>query len=210
MAMSDYPVTYTQSPPEQRSRLSVFFRALLLIPHLVWAFFYGFAVVCVVIAAWFAIVCTGRWPAGMYAFVAGFTRFMGRLTAYCYLVVDAYPPFDGGEHPEYPVQIAVAPPKPQYSRLKTGFRFILAIPVYAIQYVFSLWLLVVAVAIWFVAVVTGRTAPALTEAQRMPMAYYVRANAYFGLVSEDWPPFDPGPAAAPSGDGGQRTVEAAA
>jgi hypothetical protein len=28
---------------------------------------------------------------------------------------------------------------------------------------------------------------------RMPMAYYVRANAYFYLVTEDWPPFDPGP-----------------
>jgi hypothetical protein len=27
------------------------------------------------------------------------------------------------------------------------------------------------------------------------MAFYLRANAYFYLVTEDWPPFDPGPAA---------------
>jgi hypothetical protein len=42
-------------------------------------------------------------------------------------------------------------------------------------------------------VFAGSTSPGLTEAMRMPMAYYVRANAYFYLITEDWPPFDPGP-----------------
>ena len=198
MVMDDYPVTYTQSPPERRSRLTVFFRALMVIPHLVWTCFYGIAFLVVVVLAWFAIVFTGRWPAAMYDFAAGFLRFVARLTAYCYLVVDVYPPFDGGEHPEYPVQLVVAPPKAEYSRVKALFRIILAIPVYVIQYVFSIWLAVVAIALWFVGVITGSTPPALTEAMRMPMAYYLRANAYFYLVTEDWPPFDPGPATGAS------------
>ena len=194
MPMATYPVVYKQDPPEKRSRLTVFFRILLAIPHMILAFFYGIAFFFVVVIAWFAILFTGRWPEGLYSFAAGFLRYSGRLAAYLYLIVDAYPPFDGGEHPEYPVQFIVAPPKPSYSRLKTFFRIILAIPVYVMQYIFSLWLLVVAVAIWFVAVITGRTSPGLMEAMRMPMAYYVRANAYFFLVTEDWPPFDPGPA----------------
>ena len=58
------------------------------------------------------------------------------------------------------------------------------------------WLFVVAVAIWFYGVFAGRRAPGLMEAMRMPMAYYIRANAYFCLITEDWPPFDPGPNAA--------------
>ncbi len=194
--MSTYPVVYTQDPPEQRSRLTVFFRLLCVIPHLIWACIYGIAFVVVVVLAWFAIVLTGRWPAGLYAFAAGFLRFTARLYAYMYLITDVYPPFDGAEHPEYPVRFTIAPPKASYSRPKAFFRAILAIPIYLVQYVFSLWLLVVAVALWFVAVITGRTPAGLTEAMRMPMAFYLRANAYFFLVSEDWPPFDPGPGVA--------------
>jgi Domain of unknown function (DUF4389) len=207
MAMSVYPVAYTQSPPQQRSRLTVFFRVLLVIPHAIVACVWGFAAFLAVVVAWFAIVITGRWPAALYDFVAGFMRFVGRLTAYMYLVVDQYPPFDGGEHPEYPVQLTIAPPKDEYSRVKTFFRFILAIPVYVVQYVLSIWLFLVAVAIWFVAVITGRTSPSLTEAMRMPMAYYLRATAYFLLLTEDWPPFDPGPASgASSQDRGEPAV----
>lgn len=191
--MSEYPVAYRQSPPEQRNRLTVFFRLIVVIPHLIWACLYGFAFGVVVLIAWFVIVFTARWPSGMYEFAAGFLRFYGRVLAYLYLVSDTYPPFDGGEHPEYDVTITIAPPQERYSRVKTGFRFILAIPVLIIQYFFSLWLFAVAVIIWIVAVFTGKTSAGLTEAMRMPMAYYVRSTAYVYLVTEDWPPFDPGP-----------------
>ncbi|MEY2517173.1 MAG: hypothetical protein QOJ89_4531, partial [bacterium] len=162
----------------------------------IWACIYGIGFFVVVVLAWFAIVITGRWPAALYDFAAGFMRFTARLYAYMYLITDVYPPFDGGEHPEYPVQFTIAPPKESYSRLKAFFRVILAIPVYIVQYVFSIWLFVVAVALWIVAVITGRTPQGMTEAMRMPMAYYLRANAYFYLVTEDWPPFDPGPGVA--------------
>jgi len=196
MAMSTYPVVYTQDPPEKRNRLTVFFRFFMVIPHFIWLCLYGIAFFVVVVIAWFAIVFTGRWPAALYDFAAGFVRYSGRVFAYMYLITDVYPPFDGGEHPEYPVQLVIAPPKEAYSRMKTFFRIILAIPVYIVQYVFSLWLFAVAVALWFVGVITGSTPPGLTEAMRMPMAYYLRASAYFYLVTEDWPPFDPGPGVA--------------
>lgn len=191
--MSEYPVAYRQVPPEKRSRLAVFFRILLAIPHAIWSIFYGFAFGIVVFVAWFAIVFTARWPRGLYDFAAGYLRFFGRLSAYMCLVTDAYPPFDGGEHPEYPVQVVIAPPKERYSRVKTFFRVILAIPIAIVQYILVLWLYLLAIAIWFVAVFTGRTGLDLMELTRLPLAYYVRATAYFNLVTEDWPPFEPGP-----------------
>ena len=110
-----------------------------------------------VFCAWFAILFTGRYPDGMYEFVAGFLRYSTRVNGYSYLVTDEYPPFDGAEHPEYPVVVNVAPPPEKLSRLTTFFRGILFIPVYIILYVFSIWIQLVAIAIWFVAVITGKT-----------------------------------------------------
>lgn len=186
--MSVYPIGYDQTPPIQRSRLTVFFRLLLLIPHLIWSMLYAFATCVVLIIAWFAIVLTARFPAGMYEFVAGFLRFYARVCAYALLVVDQFPPFDGGEHPEYPVRVKIGPPQAKYSRLKAFFRLILAIPIFILQYVFEIWLVVVAIAIWFVAVVMGKTLFELTEAMRFPMSYYVRSTAYVYLMTDRYPP----------------------
>lgn len=187
-----YPVAYDQRPPERRNRLTVLFRALLAIPHFIVGGIYGFVASFTLLIAWVAIVLTGRYPAGLYDFNAGFTRYTSRLVAYYLCVVDDYPPFGIGDHPEYPVRVPIGPPKARYSRAKAFFRIILMIPVAVIAYVMQLWLFAVAIALWFLGVFTGRTSPAITEAMRLPMAYYTRANAYFFLVTEDWPPFDPG------------------
>jgi len=141
--MSSYPVVYRQTPAIERSRLTVFFRFIMVIPHLLWSFVYGIAAHVVVFIAWFVIVLTGRYPKAMYEFVAGYVRFYTRLLAYIWLVTDEFPPFDGAEHPEYPVTVTIPPPQESYSRLSTAFRIILLIPVWILQYVFLLWIHVV-------------------------------------------------------------------
>jgi len=179
----------------KRSRLTVFFRGLMLIPHIFVAFFYGFAVYVVVFVAWFALLFTGRFPLGMYNFVAGYMRFITRVYGYGLLVCDQFPPFDGGEHPEYPVRAIIGPPQEKYSRLATFFRIILLIPIYIIQYVFEIWIFAVCVAIWFVAVIMGKTGPGLMEAYRFPIAFYARSTGYTLLLTDRYPPFsetDPG------------------
>src|SRR5262249_42247409 len=47
---------------------------LLAIPHYIVLFFLDIAALVVVIVAWFAIVFTGRYPRGLFDFVAGVTR----------------------------------------------------------------------------------------------------------------------------------------
>jgi hypothetical protein len=66
----------------------------LAIPHYVVLVFLDIAAVVVVIIAWFAILFTGRYPRGIFDFVAGVIRWHNRVLAYALvLVTDRYPPF---------------------------------------------------------------------------------------------------------------------
>jgi hypothetical protein len=67
---------------------------LLAIPHLVVLALLSVAAVFAVVAAWFAILFSGRYPRGIFDFVEGVLRWWQRVVAYAFLLVtDAYPPF---------------------------------------------------------------------------------------------------------------------
>jgi hypothetical protein len=67
---------------------------LLAIPHyVVLVVLVVFALVAIVVA-WFAILFTGRYPRGLFAFVVGVGRWALRVQAYALLLItDRYPPF---------------------------------------------------------------------------------------------------------------------
>ncbi len=67
---------------------------LLAIPHYFALAILGIAAIVAVIVAWFAIVFTGRYPRGIFAFVEGVIRWSNRVIGYAFtLVTDRYPPF---------------------------------------------------------------------------------------------------------------------
>ncbi len=67
---------------------------LLAIPHYVVLVFLYIGALFTVIAAWFAILFTGRFPRGLFDYVVGVGRWSNRVTAYAFLMVtDEYPPF---------------------------------------------------------------------------------------------------------------------
>jgi hypothetical protein len=78
---------------EGRSRLTIFFRGLLVIPHMIVSLFLGIALYVVYIIGWFAVIILGRWPAGLESFMIGFIRWSARFSAYYYLLTDDFPPF---------------------------------------------------------------------------------------------------------------------
>lgn len=199
-----YPVGYEVDFVETRSRLTTFFRYLLALPHFLLACVYGIGLYFAVIAAWFAIVFTGRYPPGLYGFNANVVRYLGRLQSYVNLTTDQYPPFDLGEHTEYPVRIPIGPAKESYSRLKTGLRIIFGIPVLLIQYALGIVASVAGLISWFWIVITGKQNEGLHNAIVLGMAYYARSTAYMCLLTEDWPPFsaEGGSALGPPSGGG--------
>ena len=72
--MSSPVVVFKTEYVEPRSRLTTFFRLIMVIPHaIVWSF-WAIAAFFAVVAAWFAIVFTGQYPQGLYDFVTSFQR----------------------------------------------------------------------------------------------------------------------------------------
>lgn len=66
----------------------------LVIPHIFILLFLAIASFFVTIIAWFAILFTGKYPAGMFNFIVGVLRWRLRVEAYAVLLItDRYPPF---------------------------------------------------------------------------------------------------------------------
>lgn len=184
-----YPVTFEADYHEQRSRLTAFFRLLLAIPLAIWAYVFGIVSLILIAISWLVIVITGRFPAALYEFVSGYVRFLTRVIAYASLLCDPYPSFGPGDDPDYPVRMTFAGPLEKYSRLRTFFRAILAIPVAVLRYVMQLLLEVGAFAAWFVILFTGKMPRGLFDVMVLANSYTARSDAYLYLLTETYPPF---------------------
>ena len=88
-----YPVTIGVTYPEKLSRLSTFFRLILLIPQNIVLYFLGIVAFVLMFFAWWAIMFTGKYPKGLFDFVTGYLRWGTRVNGYTYLLTDKYPPF---------------------------------------------------------------------------------------------------------------------
>lgn len=183
-----YPVIFEADYAESRSRLTAFFRLILAIPLAIWLYLYALVAAIAIVIAWFAIVFTARYPRGLYDFVAGYTRFYARFTAYATLLTDPYPSFGGADDPDYPVRMRFEPLE-RYSRLKTLFRIILAIPIAILRYVMTILLEIGAIGAWIVIVITGKLPRGLYDLMVLANSYIARSDAYLYLLTETYPPF---------------------
>jgi hypothetical protein len=87
----DYP--YPDVPNDLNRGLPLV-KWFLAIPHYIVLAFLFIGVILAVIAAWFAILFTGRYPRGLFDYVEGVLRWHNRVVGYAFvLVTDRYPPF---------------------------------------------------------------------------------------------------------------------
>lgn len=89
-----YPASLAFVDAERvRNRLTVGFRLILIIPHMIVVGLLSIAWWVTSCVAWFAILFTGNYPQGLYDFGVGVLRWFIRVEAYLLLLVDEYPPF---------------------------------------------------------------------------------------------------------------------
>jgi hypothetical protein len=183
---SSYPVRLVGGDELTRSRLTVFFRIFLLIPHVIVVALYGIASFVVVVIAWFAALFTGRVPDGMHDFIAGYLRYSVRVTAYGTILADPFPPFGAGG--SYPVDLEIDPPVEQ-SRLTVFFRLILAIPCLFVANILQYLLELLAIGNWIVALIIGSVPGGMQNLGMFCLRFTTRTNAYAMLVNPRYPAF---------------------
>jgi len=89
----EYPARFEIEYPERLSRLLIFVKWLLAIPHIVILALLALVGFVVYVIAWFAILFTGRFPRSLFDFLVGIRRWSFRVHAYIWLMRDEYPPF---------------------------------------------------------------------------------------------------------------------
>src|SRR5215213_40341 len=200
-----HPVKLRLSDDLERTRVTVFFRLLLAIPHLVWLNLWGIAVFLVTILNWFATLATGTPWQTAHAFASRYVRYTVHVYAYIGLLADPYPTFGGNV--DYPVDVELPEPGPQ-SRWRVLFRLLLAIPALLLGSVLAtgFWyrgdsadsyyaivglLTIVALLGWFAILARSRMPRGLRDAGAYAVSYNAQLYAYLLLVTDRYPNSDP-------------------
>lgn len=198
--MNDRPIRLLVDDDLRRSRLTVFFRWFLAIPHLFWVNVWAFGVIFSAIAQWFVVVVRGRPAAPLTDFHVAFVRYTLNLGAYVALAANPFPGFLGEQG--YPIDIEIDAAE-RHRRLSAAFRLLLAIPAVAMLAVLDgngavgtyipLGGLVFAAAFlgWFACLVLGRMPLGLRNLAAYGLRYAAEVYAYVLLVTPTYPTSDP-------------------
>jgi hypothetical protein len=185
MELPAHPVRIEVREGLERSRLTVFFRLLLAVPHLVWLGLWGVLALLAAIAGWLAALATGRLPEPLHRFLAAYVRYASHVYAFASVVGGPFPGFVGAAG-SYPVEAEIDPPASQ-GRLGVAFRLVLALPALVVASAYGGVLVVVAVLCWFAALVTGRVPPGLRDLGAVCIRYDAQTLAYLCLLTSRYP-----------------------
>jgi hypothetical protein len=174
---------YAGTAPQ--SRVTVIFRIILAIPQFIVLFFLGIAAFVVAVIGWFAALVTGQLPEFAHTFLGGVIRWEIRVSAYMFLLTDAYPPFSL-EDVEYPVR-TILPGRGPLNRVSVFFRIILAIPAFVFAQIVEYGLTApLSFVMWIVVIVTGRMPPSLYDTYSSLLRYLARLHAWFSMVTSEY------------------------
>jgi hypothetical protein len=180
-----HPVRFRVDDDLRRSRLTVFFRLLLVVPHLVWLLLWTYAMFLLIVFQWFATLFAGRMEDDVHAFLGRYVRYYVHVYAYLHLLANPYPRFRGRAG-TYPVDLELDPPEPQ-NRWTIGFRIVLVIPAYIFATVLGTVLQVVAFLGWFASLALGRMPKGLRDLGAYCLRYQTQVYAYLLVVTDRYP-----------------------
>jgi len=173
----------------RRSRLTVFFRLLLALPHLIWLVLWGIVVLLAAIVQWFVTLFSGTPARGLHRFISSYIRYRLHVLAYLLLVANPFPGFTGAPG-TYPLDLELDGPQRQ-NRWKTGFRILLAIPAVLVNAALGGALIAAAVLTWFYALVKGSAPWGLRNLSAYALRYDAQTNGYVLLVTDAYPHASP-------------------
>lgn len=204
-------VRISHSDDGERSRLTVFFRIIILIPHLIWLGLWSIAAFVVLPIHWVGALILGRPMEWAHAFYSAYVRCALHVYSYGYLATDRYPPFLGERG--YVVDADIPGPRPQ-RRWTIALRLFLALPPLILAGALTSGIgaggssgtgsdtetaaslnvglgIVIAFAAWFASLALARIPQGLRDAQVYCLGYASQAYSYLFLLTEGFPTSDP-------------------
>ena len=126
--VDEHPVALLIRDNLRRSRLTVFFRLLLAIPHFIWWGLWTVGVFFVAIVGWLIALVTGRLTGGLHRFFCKYVNYTAHLFGYLLLVTNPYPEFVGDFGPLNALDIKLPDEPVLQPRWKTLVRLVIALP----------------------------------------------------------------------------------
>jgi 2-(1,2-epoxy-1,2-dihydrophenyl)acetyl-CoA isomerase len=179
-----HPIRLVVTDDLKRWRLTVAFRWLLALPHILVLGLWQDLALPVVFVNWLISLAKGRPSSGVHAWTSRLVRYQVHVYAYLFFVADPYPSFRGW--PGYPVDLVVPPPGPQ-ARWKTALRIVLVIPAYVFAVVLSYVMYVVAFLGGIFALATGRYPRGMRDLTAYWLRYQAQTWGYLLLVTDRYP-----------------------
>jgi hypothetical protein len=179
------PVGLSLEGPRPVRRVTVAFRIILAIPHILYLTLLSFVVFFAAIAAWVAALVLGRMPDGLGNFLGRILQYSTRVYGYMYLVTDRYPPFSLGDA-DYPVALLL-PPRGRLNRAAVLFRLILAVPAFIVVSLVSGGLQVGLLFIWLIVLISGRMPTPVFEAEASFLRYEARLYGWLLMLTSEYP-----------------------
>jgi hypothetical protein len=183
-----YPVRLDIEYPDRLSRLLIFVKWLLAIPHYFALFFLAIGAYVVWTISFFAVLITGTYPEGMFNYMVGVMRWAARVQAYLFLMTDAYPPFSLEDDPNYPVRVEIDYP-PQIARWRPLVHWLLVIPVALLATLILIAAEVCVFLAWFAILITGRYPQGMFNVVLIGHRWSLRTGCYLYWMEEAYPPF---------------------
>ena len=187
--------TYIQLQVRDRDRITVLFRAILIIPIVIFAnSFNGFdsSHSYIVGLLFFPVVLTllfrGVYPSYLLAFNKAIASLSVRIAAYFLLLTDDYPSIEANE------KVGIEFPDIQGGRiLNRGLplvKWFLAIPLYIVGAVYLIYAFILTIVAWFTIIFTGEYPEWCASAVIGTLAYWNRVYGYaIALVTDEYPSF---------------------
>jgi Inner membrane component of T3SS, cytoplasmic domain/Domain of unknown function (DUF4389) len=186
---SDYPIDLQVDYPEGGiARWRPLIHWLLVIPHFIVLLFLGLGVYIVDVIVFFAILITGRYPQGLFNFVAGTLRWGNRVVAYEYWMTEQYPPFSLDEEPDYPVRTRFDYPE-KIARWRVLVHWLLAIPHFIVIYFLFIAEGIILFIAWFAVIFTRKWPRSMFDFTVGILRWRTRLIAYTVWMTEEYPPF---------------------
>jgi hypothetical protein len=188
----------------RRSRLTVAFRGILAIPHLIWFSLWGTAMALLLPIQWIVTLVTGRAIEELHQAYEIFLRYGLHLYAYLFLAADPYPGFLG-QPGRYPIDLARIPHRRQ-RRWTVALRLLLVLPPYLLVaalgsgFIASAGLspaigigpaLAVVFFAWFAVLIKGRMPAGFRDFTVYSAAYATQVLGYLLLLTDRFPDSDP-------------------